>query len=92
MFDSSSRYAPVGDYTVKDSRGRQVKIKKIRFIPLTPARLTRQVVQSDRPDLLAYLYYQAPERFWRVADANEVMDPAELIAQIGRLIRIPPRS
>jgi hypothetical protein len=92
MFDSSSRYASVDDYTVPDSRGRSVKIKKIRFIPKTPATLTRQVVQGDRQDLLAYLYYQAPERFWRIADGNEVMDPAELVAQIGELIRIPPRS
>lgn len=92
MFDSTSRYTSVDDYTVKDSQGRQVKIKKIRFIPATPAKLTRQVVQGDRQDLLAYLYYQAPERYWRIADANEVMDPDELVVQPGRQILIPPKS
>jgi hypothetical protein len=92
MFDPDSRYAPVDDYVVLDAQGRQVKIKKIRFIPNTPATLTRQVTQSDRPDLLAFAYYQAADHFWRIADANQVMDPAELLTPIGRLIWIPSRT
>ena len=92
MFDSTSRYFTVEDYTVEDSQGRPVKIKKIRFIPATPATVSRQVTRSDRPDLMAYAYYQAADRFWRIADANVVMDPAELLTPLGRLILIPPRQ
>jgi len=92
MFTSNSRYARVEDYEVRDAQGRPAKIKKVRFIPGTLANLTRQIVQWDRPDLLAFLYYQEPDRFWRIADANEVMDPAELVEELGAIIRIPPRS
>ena len=92
MFNSNSRYARVEDYEVKDAQGRPAKIKKVRFVPDTPASLTRLVVQGDRPDLLAFLYYQEPDRFWRIADANEVMDPAEFLEEQGAIIRIPPRS
>jgi len=92
MFDANSRYSAVDDYVVPDAQGRPVKIKKIRFIPTTPATVTRQITESDRPDLLAYLYYQAADRFWRIADANQVMDPADLLSPIGRRIWIPPRT
>jgi len=92
MFDTNSRYFALDDYIVQDAQGRSVKIKKVRFIPPTPATVTRQIAQSDRPDLMAYVYYQAADRFWRIADANIVMDPAELTATIGKLILIPPRQ
>lgn len=92
MFDPDSRYASVGVYVVPDAQGRPVKIKKIRFIPPTPATVTRQITQTDRADLLAYAYYRAADRFWRIADANEVMDPAELLEPTGRIIGIPPRT
>jgi len=92
MFDPTSRYYGVADYDVEDAQGRQVKIKRIRFIPPTPATVTRQVTQSDRPDLMAYAYYQAADRFWRIADANAVMDPAELLFPLGKRILIPPRA
>jgi hypothetical protein len=92
MFDANSRYTTVDDYVVPDAQGRPVKIKKIRFIPNTPATVTRQITAADRPDLLAYAYYQAADRFWRIADANQVMDPAELFIPIGRRIWIPSRT
>ncbi len=92
MFDPTSRYAQVDDYIVADSQGRKVKIKKIRFIPAVSATVTRQITQSDRPDLLAYAYYQAADYFWRIADANQVMDPAELLSPLGRRISIPTRT
>ena len=92
MFDSNSRYAPVDDYEVTDSQGRPVKIKKARFIADTPSSLTRKVVQGDRSDLMAFAYYQDATRFWRIADANEVMDSAELVAEPGDSIQIPPGS
>jgi len=92
MFDATSRYFSVSDYVVPDAQGRPVNIKKIRFIPATPASLTRQITGPDRTDLMAYAYYQAADQFWRIADANQVMDPAELVATVGQRILIPPRS
>ena len=29
------------------------------------------------------------EQFWRVADANDAMNPPELTAEIGRILRVP---
>jgi hypothetical protein len=92
MFDADSRYASVATYVVTDARGRPVIIKKMRFIPETPAQLAHRVAQPDRPDLLAHQYYKAAQLFWRIADANQVMDPATLVAEPGVLIKIPPRS
>jgi phage tail protein X len=92
MFDNDSRYQPPTDvYTVLDSQGRSVTIRKIRFLPTPAGQLYRRIVQGDRVDLLAYQYYQAPQFFWQIADANIVMDPAELVAQLGQAIVIPPR-
>ena len=35
MFFKGSRYADVGDHTIRDSKGREIRYKKIRFIPET---------------------------------------------------------
>jgi hypothetical protein len=47
------------------------------------------VVSMDRPDLLAAKYFGDPLLYWRIADANAVVDPNELIDTIGRRIDIP---
>lgn len=91
MFDQTSRYADVATYTVPDASGRSVTIVTIRFIPPTPGVTSRRIEQQDRPDLLAHQTYQAPEQFWRIADANEVLDPAELVDTPGKRILIPAR-
>ena len=91
MFDATSRYAPIESYTVLDDTGRCVTLKKVRFIPDTPAPTSRRIVVGDRPDLLAHEFYRAPEQYWRIADANDVMHPGELVAEPGRFIKIPPQ-
>lgn len=92
MFDQTSRFASVANYDVTDAEGHTVTIKKTRFIPEVDAQISRRIEQPARPDLLAFQYYKAPEQFWRIADANNVMDPAELVAEPGKLIKIPPRD
>ena len=63
-----------------------------RFIP-APDTLTiagRHVVVSlDRPDLLAAKYFGDPLLYWRIADANAVIDPNELTDTPGRRLDIP---
>jgi hypothetical protein len=46
------------------------------------------VVQGDRLDLLAARLIGDPELWWRIADANPELDPAELVVHIGRWLRI----
>ena len=90
MFFKGSRYEKVGDAQYTGASGRVVRYKKLRFIPDTPARFNHLVAQSERPDLLAFRYYRDPLKFWHIADANDVMQAAELTAEPGRRILIPP--
>ena len=66
-----------------------------RFMP-APSALTvaaRHVVCAlDRPDLLGAKYLGDPLLYWRIADANAVVDPNELTDTLGRRVDIalPP--
>jgi len=63
-----------------------------RFIPAPGASpiVARHVVAGrDRPDLVAARYLGDPLLYWRIADANAVVDPNELTDTLGRRIGIP---
>ena len=92
MFDTESRYATIDTYVVANSAGHLVRIVKIRFIPVTPGLTTRTVTGADRGDLVSYQYYKSADRFWRIADANVVLDPADVFDKPGRVIDIPTSS
>ncbi|MFG2905223.1 hypothetical protein ACGF13_09195 [Kitasatospora sp. NPDC048286] len=90
-YPPTSRYhdVPVALYTEPD--GRQVPYLRRRLLPspdgLTP--LAEHVVGAgDRPDLLAYRYLGSADQWWRIADANPVLDPRELTATPGRRITV----
>ena len=91
MFDPTSRYAslPNAAYTAPD--GRTIVYKTRRFLPQaqTLPLLTEAVVaQSDRLDLVAYRTLGRAELFWRIADANDAMDPFALTVP-GTVLRVP---
>ncbi|MGM1062648.1 tail protein X [Saccharothrix sp. Mg75] len=46
-----------------------------------------EVTAGDRVDLLAHRYYGDAQAWWRIADANPVVDPDDL-TEPGRLLRI----
>jgi nucleoid-associated protein YgaU len=89
MIFKGSRYQDVGVYTVTDAAGNAVTALKIRFIPPTPAGFLHTFTADERLDLIAYQFYQNPEKFWLIADANTEMDPEDLL-QPGRQLLIPP--
>lgn len=63
-----------------------------RFIaqPRVIGVLFEHTVRSiDRPDSLAAGLWGDPELYWRIADANAVIDPFELTDTPGIRIRIP---
>ncbi len=63
-----------------------------RFIPApgTLAIAARHVVAAlDRPDLLGAKYLGDALLYWRIADANTVVDPHELTDALGRRLDIP---
>lgn len=90
MFFKGSRYENVGTDSITNAQGQTVLFKKVRFIPETPASAALVVGQGERLDQIAQNVYQDPELFWLICDANETMQPDELVSEPGRTILIPP--
>ncbi|MFJ1975554.1 LysM domain-containing protein [Streptomyces sp. NPDC087903] len=92
MFTAASRYQDVGtaQYEPPDG-GAPVPYVRRRLLP-DPATLTPVAVhtvgEDDRLDRIAAAALGDPELFWLVADANPVLDPAELTARPGRRLVI----
>ncbi|HEV8549260.1 MAG TPA: baseplate wedge protein 53 [Polyangiaceae bacterium] len=92
-FTPSSRYSgvPLGVF-VGVGAGPGVPYVLRRFIP-QPREISiaaEHVVQGgERPDVLAAQLLGDPELYWRLADANRVIDPFELSDTPGRRISIP---
>jgi nucleoid-associated protein YgaU len=89
MIFKGSRYESTGTYQATDADGRVVVALVPRAIPPTPAGYYHTFVEGDRLDLLAYKFYRNPEKWWRIADANDAVDPDDL-ATPGRTVLIPP--
>ncbi len=91
MFDDKSRYAELDDLSCIEEGGRTIVYKSRRFLSRADDRPVLEEVEvapSDRPDLVAARTIGRPELFWRVCDANGVMNPFELTERSGRTIRI----
>lgn len=73
MFGKESRYVQQPTYTVKDSRGRDVRVVT------SPSRPTQSLLglhkrrAGQRLDLLAYQYLDDPTGFWKICEINDVM-------------------
>jgi hypothetical protein len=92
MFDASSRYATVETAMLRDPDGRVVAYVRRRFLPQgagMPLLVEVEVAQGDRLDLITARALGDPEAFWRVCDANNALDPADLTRAIGRHLRVP---
>jgi len=95
MFDPTSRYYSIETATLSvtdaDGRTRLIAYKRRRLIPSpdeTTTLLEHTVVQEDRLDTITAQYLGDPTQFWRVCDANRVLHPEELTAEIGQTIKI----
>jgi hypothetical protein len=92
MFDHTSRYYRVKEGKLTLADGREVAYKMRRFLPRGEEMQLMAVVsagQGDRLDLVAHRVLGDPTQFWRICDANDVMDPLELETEDGRRIKIP---
>lgn len=91
-YGPSSRYAetPVTAHDPGDDAdpiphlARRFSRQPDRFATLFRVRITA----LDRRDLLAARHIGDPELWWRIADANGVLDPRELTAVVGDEVRI----
>lgn len=90
MFFKGSRYENVETDRFTTAAGQVVRFKRVRLIPETAAQLAVMVNQGERLDHIAQRVYQDPELFWRICDANLALWPDDLVAEPGRVIKIPP--
>jgi hypothetical protein len=91
MFDPNSRYYNLPTVTLQTAGGAQIPYKARRLLPrgeLMPQLAQVTVVEGDRIDQIAARTLSDPEQFWRIADANNAMDPLELTREPGSVLRI----
>ncbi|GAA2634745.1 LysM domain-containing protein [Paractinoplanes durhamensis] len=91
-YPSTSRYAgaEIAVHTMPD--GTEVRYAKHRLLPALPGEddtVPHVVTVGERPDHLGQRYFGAADQWWRIADANAVLDPRELTGEPGRRIDIP---
>jgi hypothetical protein len=92
MFDHTSRYHDLPVATMELPDGRTVSFVRRRFLPRAtdlPLLAEVAVEQGERIDLVAHRTLGDPLAYWRVCDANDAMNPAELTAEAGSRLRIP---
>ncbi len=92
MFNYASRYYNLETVKLTLPDGREAVYKRRRFLPrgsAMPLLITVAVTEGDRLDLITARTLGDPEHFWRVADANDAMNPFDLTTDIGRVLRVP---
>jgi hypothetical protein len=92
MFEPTSRYAPIETTMLTLEDGREVPYKRRRFLPKgerMPLLVETTVQDGERLDQVTVRTLGDPEHFWRICDANNAMNPLELVDEAGKTIRIP---
>jgi nucleoid-associated protein YgaU len=92
MFDPASRYYNLKSAEFNLPDGNKVTYKRRRMLPAgesLPLLVEVSVQPGERLDLIANRVLGDPLQFWRIADANNAMDPQDLTAQPGAVLRVP---
>jgi hypothetical protein len=96
MIDPTSRYYGLPVVTITAADGRVISYVTRRFLPRggsLPLLAEVAVEQGERIDTVANRTLGDPLAYWRICDANDAMDPDELVADPGRSLRVPlPQS
>ncbi len=90
--DPTSRYAgtEIAEFTLPS--GETVAYRRRRIAPQGSAMAAMSEVVAlpgERVDNLAQRAMGDPLAFWRLCDANDAMEPLELVATPGRRLRVP---
>lgn len=92
MFEPNSRYYSLEGAQITLPDGRTVSYKKRRFLPQgedLPLLVEVRTAQGERLDLLTHRTLGDPLQYWRIADANNAMDPFDLVAEIDVPVKVP---
>ena len=92
VFPPNSRYADLPTAERELSDGRKLLFTRRRLLPqgqTLPVVAELTPTDSDRLDLIATRSLADPEQYWRICDANDVMNPADLLNRRGQRLRIP---
>jgi hypothetical protein len=82
MFSRISRYQKLPDIVTTDSQGRTLPSRTVRLLPQVLGTFRHTVEEVDRLDHLAFKYYQQPQKWWRISDANpEFLSPQALLGK-----------
>jgi hypothetical protein len=91
-FPATSRYYGLPTATFHDEEGRAITYLTRRFCPQAgslPLLATRELSPEERLDQFTARTLGDPTQFWRIADANDAMDPFALTEEPGRSLRVP---
>jgi hypothetical protein len=92
MFDPTSRYYNLEVATLETAGGRTISYVRRRLLPRgDQLALLGQttVAQGERIDIVANRTLGDPQAYWRIADANDAVDPVQLTAVAGRVLNVP---
>jgi nucleoid-associated protein YgaU len=93
-----SRYDGVPRATVRVDDGvggeREVHYLRRRRVPepsAAPPLGRHRVGEDDRLDLVSARFYGDPTAFWRICDANDALDPDDLVSPdaVGTVLVVP---
>jgi hypothetical protein len=90
MFDPTSRYYGLGNLVYTPAGGQPTVYRERRFPPqATTLPLLVEVVVGprDRFDLIAWRTLGNSELFWRICDANDVLNPVDAL-EPGATLRV----
>jgi hypothetical protein len=91
MFDPTSRYAALPTLSYAAGPDRTISYVPARILPQSATLTllaTTALMPGERLDLFANRTLGDPLLFWRIADANDAMDPDELVTG-GQPLNVP---
>jgi hypothetical protein len=92
MFNHTSRYYNLETAQFTTTDGRRIAYKRRRFLPQGEGMAVLAEVIATRDDRLDRITFQTlgdPEQFWQICDANNAMNPAELLTDPVQTLRVP---
>ncbi|MGW7487933.1 hypothetical protein [Streptomyces sp. NPDC054786] len=92
-YPRSSRYHAVEIGVHRAQDGTEVRYARRRLLPpldeAAEETVPHTVSSGERADQLGQRYFGDPGQWWRIADANPVLDPRELTDEPGERVAVP---